>query len=165
MYKYILLLLPFLVACGETNEPFVMPDSAHFLLTTDSSKTWKIARRFNDHVRMNMGTCFLNYRQTYHANLVLTDNNGDGDNCGESLQAKWEFIKSKKRNHFIKMTSKQLPSMFNIDKEYKFFRILKLTEEELIVRYNHRQFSDEETAITDIYVPEYVDVTDRDFHW
>ncbi len=165
MYKYILLFFLILTACGDTEEPFIMPDNAHKLLTNDSTKTWKIARRFNDHVRMNMGHCFLNYRQTYRSDQVLTDNNGEGEDCGESLKAQWEFVTSKKGNHFIKMMSKQLAAMFNIDKDYKFFRIMKLTNEELIVRYNHRQFSDDETSITDIYVPEHINVEDRDFHW
>ncbi|MEM8894802.1 MAG: hypothetical protein AAGC88_09505 [Bacteroidota bacterium] len=167
--KSILLLLAITVigiSCEEEEKPpYELPQNAKQLLAGDSSKTWKLARRFNNKTRMNMGDCFLTHRDTYLADGTMHNNSGDQRDCGETLNATWRFTKDKKGNSYIRWTSDQLPQLLNIDKNYKAFKILKMTEEEMVLQFSHKQFSDKTTIITDIWVPENASVKDREFHW
>ena len=112
-----------------------------------------------------MGDCFLSHRDTYLANQKMHNNSGDFRDCGETLEAEWKFIKDQNDNYYIKLSSEQIPKLLNIEEEFKLFKILKLEEEEMILQFKHKQFSDETTTITDIYVPENVNIHDREFHW
>lgn len=167
MKKYLLILFVFLSAChnSEEKEPYILQANAQKLLTNDSVKTWKISRRFNDGIRMNMGDCFLSYRIAYAADGKVQDNNAQHSDCGPSLTAQWKFVKDAKKNHYIKFNSPQLPELLGIDKKYKYFKVLHLSADELIIEYSHRQFSDKLRTVTDHYVPEHIKVEDRAFHW
>ena len=166
MRKYLLISCIVIVSCADPEkEPYVPPENAKHLIAGDSAKIWKLARRFNDKTRMNMGDCFLSYRQTYLSDMTMHDNNGEQRDCGETLNAKWEFIKDQKGNYYIKWISEQLPSIMNIEEDYKYFKILHLSDEQLTVQFNHKQFSSKTTTITDFYVPEHVSIEDREFHW
>lgn len=112
-----------------------------------------------------MGDCFLAYRQTFRKDSTMNDNAGDNRDCGESLMASWKFVKDEKGNSYLKLKSGQIPELLKIDKDYKFFKVLRLTEDELKLQFTHRQFSGKLRTITDYYVPEHVSVEDRDFHW
>ena len=105
------------------------------------------------------------YRQTYLSDMTMHDNNGESANCGETLNATWKFIRDQGDNYYIKLNSKQLPALMNIEEDYKFFKITHLSEEQMIVQFNHKQFSNKTTLITDTYVPEHVSVEDREFHY
>jgi hypothetical protein len=167
MYKYLLLFCILLPSCYSKPKeaPFVLQANAKSLLTNDSTKSWKISRRFNDGVRMNMGDCFLSYRLIYSADMSMRDNNSEHVDCGNSLEANWQFVRDKKDNYYVKLSSEQLPELMNIDKEHKYFKILHLSADSLILQFRHRQFSDKWRTITDHYVPEEVYVKDRAFHW
>lgn len=166
MKKYLLISCMIIVSCSEPpKEPYMLPDNAMKLLTGDSTKTWKLARRFNNKTRMNMGDCFLAYRQTYRFDMTMYDNNGENTDCGETLNATWKFIKDQGENYYIKLNSKQLPALMHIEEDYKFFKIIHLSEEQMILQFNHQQFSNKTSLITGIYVPEYVSVKDREFHY
>lgn len=88
----------------KKNQRFRIPKNAVQLLTVDSIKSWKIARRYNGSTRMNMGDCFLGYRQRFRTSAALSvnssglvqDNNGELRNCGPSLKATWEITTSEK---------------------------------------------------------------------
>ena len=114
---------------------------------------------------MNMGDCFLSHRETYRLDMTMFNNSGDNMDCGETLHAKWDFAKDKSGNYYIRIESKQLPELMNIEEDYKLFKLLRLNEEQMTLQFNHRQFSNKLTTITDIYVPEHVNVEGRDFHW
>ncbi|WP_109829395.1 lipocalin family protein [Reichenbachiella versicolor] len=169
MKRNLILLLAvslFQLACSKTElGTFKLPTNAKFLLTGDSSKTWKLARRFNNKTRINMGDCFLSHRETYKSDMTMHDNSGDHRDCGETIYADWKFIKDQKGYFYIKWTSKRLPSIMNIEEEHKYFKILRLSEEQLTVQFEHEQFSNKSTLITDIYVPEHLPIKDREFHW
>ncbi len=155
-----------IVSCAEPQkEPYMLPDHAESLIAGDSAKTWKLARRFNNKTRMNMGDCFLLYRQTYQSDMTMHDNNGEHSDCGPTLNATWKFAKDERGNYYVKWNSKELPEVMHIEQDYKFFKILRLSEEQMTLQFSHKQFSNKTTIITDIYVPEYVSVEDREFHW
>ncbi|MEQ8549993.1 MAG: lipocalin family protein [Cyclobacteriaceae bacterium] len=163
---FLLVILTFQLSCSKPEEPpYELPTNAKFLLTSDSTKTWKLARRFNNKTRMNMGDCFLSHRETYKRDMTMQNNSGEHRDCGETLSATWKFAKDKKGNYYIQISSKQLPELMNIDQEYKLFKILRLSEEQMTVQFQHKQFSNKTTTITDIFVPENVSVEDREFHW
>ena len=166
MQKYLLIFSVALFSCAESppEEPYALPENALTLLSSDSTKTWKLARRFNDKTRMNMGDCFLSYRQTYQSDMTLYDNNGEQRDCGETLHATWKFVKDKKGNCYVKWSSAQLPQLMNIEKDYKYFKILHLSADQLTLRFRHK-FSNKVSTITDFYVPEGASVEGRDFHW
>ena len=155
------------LACSEAEKPppYAIPENAGLLVAGDSGKTWKLARRFNDGTRMNMGDCFLSYRQTYQPNMTVSDNNGENNDCGESLEGTWKFAKDEAGNYYIKISSDQLPELMNIDKNFKYFKVLRVSADQLTLQFSHKQFSNKATIITSIFVPENTSVADRDFHW
>ncbi|MDH7444176.1 lipocalin family protein [Aquimarina sp. 2201CG14-23] len=166
-YAVLLLFLALIVtySCSNSNkEPYQIPDNATALIAGANSKTWKIAKRYNDGHRMNMAGCFLAHRATYFSNMTMKDNNGDTSNCGPSLVADWEIIQNKAGHYFIKLQSDQLPELMNIDKNYKFFQITYLSKDTLQVQFRHAQFSSKVRTIIDTYVQEDVLVPNRDFH-
>ncbi|MFK7952847.1 MAG: hypothetical protein AB8B73_08365 [Ekhidna sp.] len=153
-------------SCSEDKEPpFDLPKNATQLLTSDSVKTWKLAQRFNNNTRMNMGDCFLSYRQSFRSNGKVNDNNGEQNDCGPTLFAEWKFTKSKEDVFYLKLTSDQIPELMNIEENYKFFKILDMTDELLVLQFQHKQFSNKTTTITDFFVPQEMNVEGREFHW
>ena len=161
--KFLVSLLFF--ACEQSKRPpFALPENARSLLTNDSSKTWKLARRFNNDTRMNMGDCFLSYRLSFNSDMTLMDNNGEQRDCGETLNAEWKFTKNKEGYYYLKWTSEQLPTLLNIESNDKYFKILDLSEDQLVLQFYHKQFSSKKTQITDIYVPNDASVN-QEFHW
>ena len=161
-----LILLTLQLSCSKPEKPpYELPTNAKFLLAGDSTKTWKLARRFNNKTRMNMGDCFLSHRETYKGDMTMHNNSGENRDCGETLNATWKFGKDNKGNYYVRIESQQLPELMNIDKNYKLFKILRLAEEQMTLQFNHKQFSSKTTTITDIYVPENASVKDREFHW
>ena len=114
---------------------------------------------------MNMDDCFLAYRQSFRKDSTMSDNAGENRDCGKSLQAKWKFVEDEKGQSYLKLKGDRIPELLNIDKDYKFFKLLQLSEDTLKLQFKHRQFSGKWRTITDIYVPEDVSVEDRDFHW
>ncbi len=166
MKKYLLISCLVTVSCAEPpQEPYQLPGNAASLLTGDSTKTWKLARRFNGETRMNMGDCFLSYRQTYQSDSTMHDNNGEQSDCGETLHATWHLVRNGSGHYYLKLISDQLSALMNIDEDHKYFKILQLSKDQTTVRFKHQQFSNKATLITDVYVPEDASVEDRDFHW
>ena len=166
MRKVGALLLLLLLGCSSAEEPpFVLPSSAKQLLAGDSTKVWKLAQRFNNRTRMNMGDCFLSYRQTFFSGGMVRDNNGEVKGCGETLEAKWTFVKSQQGYYYLRLESEEIPTLMNIEDDFKLFKVLDLTEESMTLQFQHAQFSDKTTTITDFLVPEDVNVEGRTFHW
>ena len=168
-FSQILVLLSYILilfSCSEEKKaPFSMPKNAETLITGDSVKVWKLAKRTNNNVRMNMGDCFLSYRATYKTDSIMHDNNGEQYDCGETLNAYWSLYNSDKGVPYIKLKSEQLKKLMNLDVDYKFFKILDLNENQMVLKFSHKQFSSKETTIIDVFVPENVSIKDRDFHW
>jgi hypothetical protein len=169
-FKILIPLLFFVPLGCESNKkadepPFELPKNAKILLSGDSAKTWKLAARFNNKTRMNMGDCFLSHKETYQSDMSVHDNSGDHRDCGETLFANWLFVKDKKENSYLKWTSAQIQTLLNIEEDYKFFKILELSEEQLTIQITHKQFSSKSTTITDFYVSENVTVEGGVFHW
>jgi hypothetical protein len=102
-----------LVSCQDEKHNLKLPDNAVELIAGDSIKTWKLAKRFNNGHRMNMGDCFLSYRVTYQKNFRMHDNNAEHFDCGKSLKAEWKII-TNQNGSFIKLKSKDLPELLNI---------------------------------------------------
>jgi len=165
MNKYLLFILIFCSSCSEPTPPYVLPINAIELITSNANKTWKLAKRTNNGDRMNMGDCFLSYRQTYNSDMTVSDNNSAHHNCGDSLHAVWELIKDEDGHNYIKMTSPEIPALLNIEEDYKLFKILELEENRMKIAFYHKQFSDRTTTIIDYLVPDHIVVGDRDFHW
>ena len=166
MYRSILILiLLFFVSCNDKEEiPYQLPENATSLLTADSIKTWKIARRYNGKTRMNMGDCFLEYRQRFRESGFVDDNNDKLRNCGPSLTATWEITISEKGNPYIKFTSDQIPDLLHQESNEKYFKIIHLSNDSLVISYAHKQFN-QKRIITDYLVREDVKLSDREFHW
>lgn len=153
-----------LISCENEHKVFKLPLNAQSLIHADSLKTWKIARRYNNDVRMNMGPCFLNYRQTFNRNKAVKDNNAENENCGPNLEGTWEFKKGPKGDSYVKISSPDIPKLLNTEKDYKYFKILKLTEDTLKISFKHKQYGNTSRTITDILVREDLDIGDRYFH-
>lgn len=176
MNKIIILctfLLIGVISCkDEPTPPYSIPENTVTLLTADSIKSWKIARRYNGKTRMNMGDCFLGYRQRFRTSVALSansigyvsDNNGELRDCGSSLEAKWEITASDKGDFYLKLTSDQIPELLGQDSKEKFFKIMYLSNDSLTLSYVHKQFN-KRLRITDYLVREDLPVEDRDFHW
>ncbi|WP_299228666.1 lipocalin family protein [uncultured Psychroserpens sp.] len=166
--KYLIILLAlasFLSCIDDKKPPFNLPQSPKTLIAGDSAKSWKLARRFNNKTRMNMGDCFLSYRVTYLTNGYMHDNNAEQENCGETLTADWIIYHSKDNYPYIKLKSEKLKKLMHLDKDYKFFKILDLNENLMVLEFRHKQFSSKESTIVDFLVPEDVSIDDREFHW
>ncbi|MFD2188338.1 hypothetical protein [Aquimarina celericrescens] len=152
------------LSCTNSKEKrYILPENATELLATTSGKTWKLAWRYNDGTRMNMAGCFLSYKITYKSNLTFKDNNGEQENCGDSLIGNWEMVTYDNGKSYLKWTSNQLPEVMNIKNHYKYFKILKLDKDTLKLQYRHKQFSSESTFV-DTFVTDDILVKDRDFH-
>ncbi|MCP9199196.1 lipocalin family protein [Gramella sp. GC03-9] len=151
------------LSCSE-EKTYQLPENAESLLHGDSTKTWKIARRYNNEVRMNMGPCFMSYRQSFSKDHQVSDNNAENDNCGPSLVGNWEFKKGAKGDPYIKISSPDIPELLNTDKDYKYFKILKLSADTLKLSFKHTQYGNTSRTITDILVREDLDIGDRYFH-
>ena len=151
-------------ACQDKEKPtFQLPDNPEELIAGDSIKTWKLAKRFNNGYRMNMGDCFLSYRISYKRDSTMRDNNSEFFDCGRSLNATWKVV-SQDNGSYIKLESEDIPELLNIDENYKFFKIKALSENELVLQFKHKQFSNKSMVIVDHLVPENIEVKDRDFH-
>lgn len=161
-------MLVFLGAIGCSSPesgPFTPPANSSKLLTGDSTRSWKLARRFNNRTRMNMNHCFLSFRQVLNANKTFTHQMDEGRDCGASMTGDWKVIKDKKGNFYLKLMSDQIPEQLHIEDDFKLFKIINLSEDLLTLQYSHKQFSDKTTKITDFYVPEGASIEGRDFHW
>jgi len=159
-----ILLSVFLSCKDKPKEPYIIPENAVRLLTADSVKSWKIARRYNGKTRMNMGDCFLGYRLRFRESGLLSDNNGLQRDCGPSLDATWGITTSEKGAYYLKFKSDQIPALLNQESDEKFFKILYISEDSLTLSYVHTQFN-QRRRITDYMVREDVEVKDRKFHW
>jgi len=165
LWSYYFVLLFLMMSCqSSTKEPYVLPDNARFLLTADSVKHWKLAKRYNGKTRMNMGDCFLKYRQHFRESGQVIDNNEENKGCGPSLKADWEFTSSDKGYWYLKFTSEQIPELLGQTEDYKLFKIHKLTQDSLMLSFTHKQFG-ERRVITDYLVRHDLEVDDRNFHW
>ncbi len=164
-YRLLILFLTFsVVSCSKTHQPYKLSENALAFIHGDSIKTWKIARRYNDDIRMNMGPCFLAYRQTFSADHSVMDNNMETRDCGTSLAGTWKLKKGPKGDPYIKISSPDIPQLLNTTKDYKYFKIHKLTEDTLKISFKHRQYGDKYRTITDILVREDLNIGDRYFH-
>lgn len=163
---FAILTILLMISCSEVEKiPFEPPANAAELISGKDGKTWKLARRFNNGTRMNMGDCFLSYRATYRPDRTMNDNNGEQSDCGPTLKAQWSIVKSEKGHSYVKIDSDQLPDLMGIEDTYKVFKILQLSEDQMTLQFSHRQFSSKKTKMIDVYVPENVEVKGREFHW
>ncbi|MBQ4821064.1 lipocalin family protein [Aquimarina sp. MMG016] len=154
------------ISCTKADkDQYRIPENSKELISGITGKTWKIAKRYNNGTRMNMGDCFLSYRITYNPDTKFRDNNGEYENCGVSMIGSWEIIKDKEMNSYIKIISDQIPELMNMDRNYKYLKILQLNKDTLKLQFRHKQFNNTKTTIVDTYVSEDIEVKDRDFHW
>ncbi|WP_196809459.1 lipocalin family protein [Gillisia sp. JM1] len=160
---FIISLLMIISCQDKEKQTFNLPENAAELIAGDSIKTWKLAKRFNNGHRMNMGDCFLSYRISYQRNSMMRDNNSDYFDCGKSLDASWKIV-TNDNGSFIKLESEEIPELLNTDKNYKYFKITALSENELVLQFKHTQYSNNSTIIIDYLVPENINVENRDFH-
>lgn len=158
------MLLVLLCSCNQnTTAVYTPPDNVETLIAGDSSKVWKLAKRFNGAIRMNMEGCFMSYRQQFTRSKTVSDNNGLHKNCGESTVGEWEITVDDTGHHYIKITSKQFPRLFDQAQEYKLFRIGYASQDSLELSFVHNQFGTWR-RITDLLVSEGLEIEDRNFH-
>ena len=162
MYKAIYLVSFLLIlGCGANKQNNSLPENAKTILSGESGKQWKLAKRFNRGYRMNMEGCFLSYVITYNPDGTFSDNNGQHEGCGESLKGKWDLVSNEKGN-YIRMESPQISELMGIDEDYKMMRILSFEDLEIQLQLDHKNFQ-ESGKIVDYLVPIDVEVTDRAF--
>ena len=165
-YLQVLVLSVFLYSCAKSDtSPYQLPTDHIQLIAGDSMKIWKLAARFNNKTRMNMAGCFLNYQQTFSVNRTVKDNLEDFRDCGKSLIGTWKVVKDQNQNYYIKITSDRIPELLKIEENFKLFKVLHLSDDELRLQFRHKQFSEKITTITDILVPSDLPIEGRDFHW
>ncbi|MBO6608014.1 hypothetical protein [Psychroserpens sp.] len=162
----LVVLLTLLVSCeSDKNDIFLLPANANRLIAGEHSKTWKLATRYNNNIRMNMGDCFLSYRVTYSRVMNITDNNSEHEDCGESLNAIWSTYENDEGQAFIKLKGPKVKALLNQDNDYKFFKLLALDSTLMVVEFKHAQYGSKATKIIDSLVPEHIKVDGRKFHW
>lgn len=165
IYVLIVVILLFITSCSEDKRaPYSPPENISELLAGDTLKIWKLAKRYNGKTRMNMGDCFLNYRQTFYGSGSVSDSNGDQSDCGPSLRGQWNIVLDSVGAAYLRITSDQIPSLMGIEENYKDFRIFYASKDSLHLSYTHKQFG-EQRRISDYLVREEVEVLDRDFHF
>ncbi len=163
--KIIILIMLLSIGCSEEEKTkFQAPKNIKQLIAGDSSKTWKLARRYNGRTRMNMGDCFLKYRQTFTVSGDVYDNNSANSNCGESLKGIWSIVKDTNNVTYIRIESSLIPELFKIDQEYKDFKIFYANQDSLQLSFYHTQYG-QGHVISDYLVTESTEVDDRDFHY
>lgn len=140
------------------------PSNIEELIAGDSSKVWKLAKRYNGKTRMNMEGCFMSYRQQFYRDYTVHDNNGDQSNCGETLYGSWELTNDSLGNHYIKIKSEQYKQLMQRDSGYVHFKLIYASKDSLTFSFVHNQFGTRR-KITDYLVTEDFHVPDRDFHW
>ncbi len=156
-------ILLFTLRCSGKSATFKLPENAKTLLAGETSKQWKLAKRYNKGYRMNMAGCFLSYIITYKADGTFSDNNGNFQGCGESLKGVWDIVTNEK-GHFLKVESPQIPDLMGIDEEFKMMKILKLEDLQMQLQFVHKQYT-ESGKMVDYLVPIEVEVPDREFHY
>jgi hypothetical protein len=164
------LLLLILTACSSEKKEeaiYPLPANAAEMLAGKVSKTWKLAKRTNGDMRVNMGECTLAYRQTFSANGQLTDNNAQNADCGPSLEGSWKLSLDSKGQTYLAITSELIPELFKVKEgsKTKYFKIVSLSDSLLVFRFPHQLFSNETTIIEDTLIPEDAPDGDRNFHW
>lgn len=161
-----LCLINFLLdSCKQEQKPkYELPDESLSYITSDSTKVWKLAKRYNDGHRMNMGHCFLAFRMIFNSDQTFRDNNRESHDCGKSIEGKWELTEND-IGHYIKINSPLIPEILNIEDTFKYFKVLHLSDTLMILEFRHKQFSNRTTTITDHLVPENINVKNRDFHF
>ncbi|MDT0647380.1 lipocalin family protein [Zunongwangia sp. F260] len=164
LWSLIVLIFLFYSCNKDSEEPYKLPENPVTLISSDSIKTWKIAERYNGKVRMNMGPCFMSYRQTFLRDSSFYDNNEKTKGCGETLKGKWHLHHNSKGDPYIKLVSPQISQLLNIPENYKFFKILYLSKDTLKLAFEHQQYGNKKRIITDLFVREDLDVGDRYYH-
>lgn len=167
---YSLCLLLFLFNCSTEEKEegiYALPSNAAELLTGKVSKTWKLAKRTNDGMRVNMNNCTLAYRQTYTSSQQVSDNNEQNPDCGPSVSGSWQFSYDSKKRPYLAITGDIIPTLFTVKEgsKTKFFRIVFLSDSMLVYRFPHQLFNKETTIIEDTLIPENAPEGDRNFHW
>ena len=150
---------------SEADRSFELPANASEMIAGDSVKTWKLARRFNNGTRMNMGDCFLAHRQSFSKDGTFYTSSSGRKDCGEPMIGRWTLARDPKKTTYIRLDSDQIPEMLNIEEDFKFFRIKNLSDSLLVLQFNHAQTTKEQTVMVDYLVPEGANVNDRTFHW
>jgi len=163
---YVILFVSFLVtSCNKTlKTPYQPPSNLEYLIASDSLKTWKISKRYNGKTRMNMGDCFLRYRQSFLLNGSVYDNNEDNSNCGPSLKGSWAIIRDSAFYTYIRIKSDDIPELLGISENYIDFRVFYASKDSLHISFIHTQFG-QERRISDYLVQEDISVKNRNFHY
>ena len=151
------------LGCSAKNETFVLPQNAKELIAGESSKQWKLAKKYNKGYRMSMEGCFLSYVITYQADGTFSDNNGKHKGCGKSLQGTWDIVTTDK-GPFLKVESAQIPDLMGIDEDYKMMKILNLDDQGMQLQFVHKEYT-ESGKMVDYLVPVEVEVSDRAFQY
>jgi len=154
------------LSCAKTEKkpPFVPPQNTVELLTNDSTKTWKFARRYNGQTRMNMEGCFLKYLQTFHKNGTVEDNNSKNANCGPSLNGSWKISSKNNGFSYIQVYDESVSDLLNQESDTINFKLLYLDKDSLVISFYHNQFGTKR-LITDYLVEESIAIKNRNYHW
>ncbi|RMB57560.1 hypothetical protein EAX61_10575 [Dokdonia sinensis] len=165
--RWVIVVLVFVAyfSCSENKSNlYQVPENVHLLIAGDSTKVWKIAKRYNGKTRMNMGDCFLSYRQTFKSDGTVFDNNEENYDCGPSLRGSWAVLKDSLGYSNIRISSPQIGEIFGMEKDYKDFKIFYVSADSLHISFLHDQFG-QRRRISDYLVREDVSVSDRNFHF
>lgn len=151
----------------EEDVVYTLPANATEMLAGKESKTWKLARRTNDGIRVNMGECTMAYRQTFSTNKQVRDNNEQNFDCGPSVNGSWDFSLGSKGQAYLAISGEIIPSLFQVKEgsNTKYFKITSLSDSMLVYHFPHRLFSNRTTIIEDVLIPEEAPDGDRNFHW
>jgi len=165
-YISLLLVILLIGSCSkkELKPPFDPPANFTQLLTSDSAKTWKFARRYNGQTRMNMEGCFLKYLQTFKVDGTVADNNSQNTNCGPSLIGRWQLQKKSNNHSYLQVYDDAISDLLNQESDTINFKILFIDKDSLAISFYHNQFGTRR-LITDYLVEESIVVKNRNFHW
>ena len=79
------------------------------------------------------------------------------------MSVDWSFF-TDDNGSFIKFEGDKVKELLNQEKDYKYFKILDLSDSLLVIKFRHKQFKNQSRLITDYLVPENIRVEGRNFH-
>ena len=127
---FFIFFLLFFFGCTDSGNQhkviYSLPDNGEQLLAGDESKAWKLAKRTNDNMRVNMDECTLGFRQTFNRKHKISDNNEQNYDCGQSIKGSWNLSQDSKGQAYFSITSDHIPKLFNVKEgsKTKYFKII-----------------------------------------
>ena len=83
----------------------------------------------------------------------------------ETALAAIMYTLSLTNNPYLTLKSSLISKALGIDKNFKDFQIIEISDQKLVLRFKHALFTNKTTVIEDTFLPADEEMNDRYFHW